>query len=47
MVTGDKNISYQQNLEGRKLARVVLPTTDWGTLRQNPAPIGAWRSGED
>lgn len=39
MVTGDKSISYQQNLEGRKLALVVLPTTDWGTLRQNAAPI--------
>lgn len=41
MVTGDKNISYQQNLEGRRLALVVLPTTDWGTLRQNSAPIVA------
>jgi hypothetical protein len=30
MVTGDKNISYQQNLENRKLALIVLPTTDWG-----------------
>jgi len=39
MVTGDKKIRYQQNLEGRKLALVVLPTTDWGTLRQNSAPI--------
>jgi len=39
MVTGDKSISYQQNLEGRKLALVVLPTTDWGKLRQNSVPI--------
>lgn len=39
MVTGDKNIGYQQNLDGRKLALVVLPTTDWGILRQNPAAI--------
>jgi predicted nuclease of predicted toxin-antitoxin system len=41
MVTGDKNISHQQNLEGRKLALIVLPITDWGTLRENPAPIVA------
>ncbi len=39
MVTGDKNISYQQNLEGRKLALVILADTDWPTLKQNPAPI--------
>ena len=41
MVTGDKNISHQQNLEGRKLALVVLPTTDWGILRKNQGPIVA------
>lgn len=28
MVTGDENLSYQQNLEGRKLALVVLSTID-------------------
>lgn len=39
MVTGDKNLSYQQNLEGRSLALVVLSTNDWKTLRENPAPI--------
>jgi hypothetical protein len=26
MITGDQNIAYQQNLEGRKLALVVLET---------------------
>lgn len=26
MLTGDKNLSYQQNLEGRRLSIVVLPT---------------------
>jgi len=26
IVTGDKNLSYQQNLQGRKLAIVVLST---------------------
>ena len=41
MVTGDKNMSYQQNLEGRRLALVILANTDWPTLRRNPAPIMA------
>ena len=39
MVTGDKNLSYQQNLAGRKLALVVLPTIDWRILRENTAPV--------
>lgn len=41
MVTGDKNMSFQQNLKGRKLALVVLADTDWPTLKQNPGPIVA------
>jgi predicted nuclease of predicted toxin-antitoxin system len=28
-VTADKNLSYQQNLKGRKLAIVVIPTNNW------------------
>jgi len=39
MVTADKNLSYQQNLQGRELALVVLSTNDWQTIRQNPAPV--------
>lgn len=39
MVTGDKNLSYQQNLAGRKLALIVLPTIAWRILRQNTAPV--------
>ncbi len=39
MVTGDKNMSYQQNLQSRKLALIVLADMDWPTLKQNPAPI--------
>ena len=31
MVTGDKNMSYQQNLDGRKLALVILADTNWPT----------------
>jgi len=32
-VTSDKNIKDQQNLAGRKLAILVLPTNDWTVLR--------------
>ena len=41
MVTGDKNMSYQQNLGGRRLALVILADTDWPTLKENPVPIVA------
>lgn len=41
MVTGDKNLSYQQNLEGRKLSLVVLPTIDWTVLKLSAATLGA------
>ncbi|MDQ2843050.1 MAG: hypothetical protein M3Y72_18830 [Acidobacteriota bacterium] len=41
MVTGDKNLSYQQNLAGRKLALVVLATNNWGFLKENSAPVVA------
>jgi hypothetical protein len=39
MITGDKNLSYQQNLQGRELALVVLSTNDWNVLKQNPRPV--------
>ncbi len=38
-VTGDKNLSYQQNLEGRKLALIVLSSTNWKTLRTDTSSI--------
>lgn len=41
MVTGDKNLAYQQNLTGRKLALIVLPTIDWNLLQRDPTPIVA------
>ena len=28
-ITTDKNLRYQQNLAGRRLAILVLPTTSW------------------
>lgn len=39
MVTGDKNLAYQQNLEDRKLALVVLGTTRWSILKRSPAML--------
>jgi hypothetical protein len=39
MVTGDKNISYQQNLAGRKLSLIVLEVIDWNIIKQNPQPV--------
>jgi predicted nuclease of predicted toxin-antitoxin system len=32
LVTTDKNLRYQQNLAGRRIALVVLQTTDWQTI---------------
>ena len=32
-VTTDRNLRYQQNLAGRRLAILVLPTTSWPRLR--------------
>jgi hypothetical protein len=31
--TTDQNLSYQQNLSGRRLAIFVLPTTSWPRLK--------------
>ena len=33
LVTADKNLRYQQNLTGRQLAIVELPTNRWLALR--------------
>jgi hypothetical protein len=35
IVTTDQNLSYQQNLADRKLAILVLRTTDWRLIRQH------------
>jgi predicted nuclease of predicted toxin-antitoxin system len=34
LVTADRNLAYQQNLKGRKLAIVVLPSGNWPQLRR-------------
>jgi hypothetical protein len=39
LVTTDKNLKYQQNLSGRRLAVVVLPTTSWKKIQANAAVV--------
>jgi len=39
LVTTDKNLKYQQNLSGRRLAVVVLPTTRWKKIQVNAAVV--------
>lgn len=33
LLTGDKNLRYQQNLAGRRIAIIELPTNRWPALR--------------
>jgi hypothetical protein len=40
-VTTDQNLRYQQNLTGRQLAILVLPTTSWPELRPHAPQIVA------
>jgi hypothetical protein len=39
LVTTDKNLSYQQNLEGRKLAIVVLGLGRWSLIKRYVARV--------
>lgn len=39
LVTTDKNLQYQQNLTGRRLAILVLPTTSWPRIQQHEAEV--------
>ena len=40
-VTTDQNLRYQQNLAGRQLVILVLPTTSWPRLSPHDAEIAA------
>ncbi len=40
-LTADKNIRYQQNLAGRRIAIVVLSTPQWPLVRLHLAKIAA------
>jgi hypothetical protein len=35
LITTDKNLRYQQNLVGRRLAVLVLPTTSWPEIQKH------------
>jgi predicted nuclease of predicted toxin-antitoxin system len=38
-ISTDQNLKYQQQVVGRKLAILVLPTNDWRTIRSKGAEI--------
>ena len=38
-ITTDQNLRYQQNLTGRRLAILVLPTTRWPVIKQHVTEI--------
>jgi hypothetical protein len=40
-VTTDQNLRYQQNLAGRRLAILVLPTTRWPIIQRHVAEVAA------
>jgi len=39
MVSADKDLSYQQNLSGRKIALVVISTNNWKIIQHDSGPI--------
>ena len=41
MITTDQNLKYQQNLRGRKLAILVLPTTSWPRIQERVEEVAA------
>jgi hypothetical protein len=49
-ITTDQNLRYQQNLAGRRLAILALPTTKWSEIRKHElevaAAVDAIQSGE-
>ena len=45
MLTTDQNLQYQQNLTGRKLAIVVLPTTSWPEIQKRASSVVSAVSG--
>jgi hypothetical protein len=39
LVTTDQNLRYQQNLTGRRIAILILPTTSWPEIQKHLAEI--------
>jgi hypothetical protein len=40
-ITADQELSYQQNLKGRRMALVVLSTNNWSSIRAHAGRIVA------
>ena len=38
-VTGDRNLQYQQNLQGRRIALLILSTNHWPALKKGAALV--------
>lgn len=38
-ITADQEISYQQNLTGRRIGLLVLSTNNWGVVKENVSLI--------
>ena len=41
IITTDQNLRYQQKLDGRQLAILVLLTTDWRLIRQHTNDVAS------
>ena len=41
LITTDKNLQYQQNLAGRRIAILVMPTTSWPDIQPHQNDVGA------
>jgi hypothetical protein len=41
LITTDQNLRYQQNLSGRRLAILVLPTTSWPRIQAHVEQVAA------
>ena len=41
LITSDQNVRYQQNLTGRRLAVLVLPTTSWPKIQAHVEDVVA------
>jgi hypothetical protein len=39
LITTDQNLRYQQNLGGRRLAILILPTTSWPKIEPHVAEV--------
>jgi hypothetical protein len=39
LITTDQNLKYQQNIRGRVLAILVLPTTSWPKIQRNLSQV--------